>query len=171
MASSIFFRSTVVSAMVAIGLWLLSTFFLILVAGAVADFFVGEIDSQEAAIEHFNLETWISRASPSFLFSEASDTLLNPTVRSLGVLLQDQAPGLLSSPISAVQSLRLVWPHIVAMISAVLVFSGRLLHQVHAGRDQVLDLFSRLTSTANRWAALQPIGFFLPRAGLSQLTA
>ena len=122
MSCSIFFRSTVVSAMVAIGLWLLSTFFLILVAGAVADFFVGEVDSQELAIEHFNLETWISRISPSFLFSEASDTLLNPTVRSLGVLLQEQTSGLLGSPISAVQSLRLVWPHIVAMISAVVVF-------------------------------------------------
>ena len=46
------------------------------------------------AIEHFNLETWISRISPSFLFSEASDTLLNPTVRSLGVLLQEQTSGL-----------------------------------------------------------------------------
>ncbi len=122
MAASIFFRSTVVSAMVAIGLWLLSTFFLILVAGAIADFFVGDIVDQETAIEHFNIETWISRVSPSFLFSEAADTLLNPTVRSLGVFLQEQVPGLLSSPISAVQSLRLVWPHIVAMISAVVVF-------------------------------------------------
>ena len=48
--------------------------------------------------------------------------MLNPTVRTLGVLLQEQTSGLLGTPISAVQSLRLVWPHIVAMISVVVVF-------------------------------------------------
>ena len=122
MACSTFFRSTVASAMAAIGLWLFTTFFLVLVAGAVADFFVSDIETPGDAIDHHRIETWISRVSPSFLFSEASDTLLTPTVRSLGLLLREQTVSLLPNPISATQSLRLVWPHIVAMVSAVVVF-------------------------------------------------
>ncbi len=118
MTCSIFFRSTVVSSMVAIGLWVLATFFILLLASAVADFFIEDLTDPL----YFQVESWVSRASPSFLFSEATETLLNPGVRSLGPLLQAQVGGLLATPVSATQSLTLVWPHIVAMVSAVAIF-------------------------------------------------
>ena len=69
-----------------------------------------------------NWELWISRASPSQLFSEAAQILLNPDARFTGVLSVDRAAQLLlvqATPISANQSLLLVWPHIVVVFSMV----------------------------------------------------
>ena len=119
MTGSIIFRNTVASALVALSIWLFSLFFIHLLAGTTADVFVPEVASAEESLRHFRIEQWISRVSPDTLFNEAANTLLNPTVRTLGLVAQEQTSSLLATPISATQSLRLVWPHIVAIISMV----------------------------------------------------
>ncbi len=121
MACSVFFRNTVTSALMAIGLWLLTSFIFVLIAGFVADLVVEDvaIATIEEQVRHFRVEQWALRASPAELFREAATTLLNPDVRTLGVLLAEQTTRLLGTPISASQSLRLVWPHIVVLFSGV----------------------------------------------------
>ena len=120
MTLSIFFRNTVASALVALGVWLFTSFFVaLLIAPAAADLIVPNIESVEEAVRHFNVSLWVARVSPSTLFDEATQTLLSPNVRTLGPLLQEQTQGLLSNPISAGQSLQLVWPHIVVVFSMV----------------------------------------------------
>ena len=130
MTCSIFFRNTVSSALVAVGLWLLTTFFLaLLIAPALADVIVSEIETDADRIRLFHVEQWISRVSPSTLFDEATQILMSPlalTGRTLGPLLAlgEGTSRLLVTPIAASQSLRLVWPHIVAIISVVAVLLG-----------------------------------------------
>ena len=127
MACSVFFRNTVTSALVAIGLWLFTSFIMVLIAGFLADLVVSDvaIATVDEQVRHFRVEQWALRASPAELFREAAETLLNPTVRSLGVVLAEQTQRLLlGTPISAAQSLRLVWPHIVVLISGVAVVLG-----------------------------------------------
>ncbi len=120
MTCSIFFRNTVASALVALGLWLFTSFFVaLLIAPALADLVVPQVETVEEALRHFSVNQWISRISPSTLFNEATQTLLSPDVRSLGLLLQDQTEGLLDTPIGAGQSLQFVWPHIVVIFAMV----------------------------------------------------
>ena len=119
MTCSIFFRNAVASALVSLTVWLLSLFFLQLAAGAVADILVPEVTNAAQSLQHSRIEQWLSRISPGMLFSESTNTLLNPAVRTLGQVSQEQVTSLLATPISATQSLRLVWPHIVAIISVV----------------------------------------------------
>ncbi len=127
MTCSIFFRNTVSSALVAVGLWLFTTFFLaLLIAPALADVLVSQVETDAEALRQFRIEQWVSRLSPSTLFNEATGILLSPlelTGRTLGPLfaLGEGTARLLATPISASQSLRLVWPHIVAIISLVAV--------------------------------------------------
>ena len=84
-----------------------------------ADILVPEVTNAAQSLQHFRIEQWLSRVSPGTLFSESTSTLLNPAVRSLGQVSQQQMTSLLATPISATQSLRLVWPHIVAIVSGV----------------------------------------------------
>ena len=119
MTCSIFLRNTVASALVALSIWMFSLFFLqLIIARPLADFFVSNVTTAEQALRQLRIEQWLSRISPDILFSEAANTLLNPTVRALGPSPQDLAVPL-ATPISATQSLRLIWPHVVAIISLV----------------------------------------------------
>ena len=130
MTCSIIFRNTVTSALVAVGFWLFTTFFLaLLIAPALADVIVGEVETEAEALRQFRIEQWVARISPSTLFDEATGILLSPLAlagRTLGPVfaLGEGTARLLSTPISATQSLRLVWPHIVAIISMVALLVG-----------------------------------------------
>lgn len=130
MTCSIFFRNTVSSALVSVGLWLFMTFFLaLLIAPALAAVVVSEVENEADALRQFRIEQWIARVSPSTLFDEATGILLSPLALAGRTLSPIYALGggtarLLSTPISAAQSLVLVWPHIVAMISLLALFVG-----------------------------------------------
>jgi ABC-2 type transport system permease protein len=124
MTASIFFRSAVASALVSIGVWIAASFFIVLAATTIAERLVPEINTDQDAIDRFNTELWISRASPGELFSEASGILMDPIRgRLLSPLAfnQDRLEGLLASPVAAGQSLQLVWPHIVVLVGMVSV--------------------------------------------------
>jgi ABC-2 type transport system permease protein len=129
MTASIFLRTAVASALVSIGLWIAATFIVLLVARSVAERIVPEIENAEDRAQRFSVEQWISRASPGNIYEEATGILLDPiTGRVLNPFdTSASAAGIdLSTPISASQSLQLVWPHIVvlfAMIAILLALS------------------------------------------------
>lgn len=124
MTCSIFLRNAVTSALVSIGVWLFTSFIVLLLASAAADYFVPALETTDQAVRHFNINLWITRVSPGVLFQEATQILLNPDARSTGLLFVEQLQGLLSAPISAAQSLQLVWPHIVALVGGMGVLFG-----------------------------------------------
>lgn len=130
MAASIFLRNAVASALMALGGWIVLSLFVGFLATGVAERIVPDVQTADEAVSRFNVETWIARASPSQVFSEATGILLDPiqgrVLGSLTLLQPERLEGLLVSPVSAGQSLQLVWPHIVvllAMVSTLLVVS------------------------------------------------
>ena len=137
MTSSIFLRNAVASALVSIGVWIAVSFFIVLAASAIADRVVPEEDflqpgtdvivDRDAALRRFNVEQWILRTSPGELFSESTGILLDPIrgrILTPLQLNQERVQGLLASPVSAGQSLQLVWPHIVVLVAMIATLMG-----------------------------------------------
>ena len=63
----------------------------------------------------------IMQLMPNELFSQATSTLLMPTVRSLGPLTMEQMDGALPGPLPLGQSLLLVWPQLTGLIGLTLI--------------------------------------------------
>ena len=128
MTCSIFFRNAVTSALVSLGLWLMATFLIaLLIAPALAELAVPEVSDVTQQVSRESWQLWISRISPSQLFNEAAQILLNPEARFTGVLSAERASQLMrvqATPISAGQSLQLVLPHIVVVFSMVAALIG-----------------------------------------------
>ena len=122
MTASVLLRNTVTSALISIGLWIGLSFFVTIAASVLADQLVPEVTTSEQAPRHFNILTWASRLSPGALFTEAVSILLDPIggrVLTLISVAPERLQGLLATPVSAGQSLQLVWPHIVALVAMV----------------------------------------------------
>ncbi len=60
----------------------------------------------------------LMRVLPSELFSDATTTLLMPSVRSLGPLTMEQVIGTVPGPLPLGQSLLLVWPQLTGLVAA-----------------------------------------------------
>jgi ABC-2 type transport system permease protein len=58
---------------------------------------------------------------PNELFSQATTTILMPSVRSLGPLTMEQVSGTIPGPLSLGQSLMVVWPQVTGLIAATVV--------------------------------------------------
>jgi ABC-2 type transport system permease protein len=122
MTASIFLRNAVASALVSIGIWIGISFFIVFASSAIADRMVPDIEEIEDQARHTNIQLWVGRVSPERLYTEATGTLLDPIggrfLNPLGVA-PERLQGLLLSPVSAGQSLLLVWPHIIALLGMI----------------------------------------------------
>jgi ABC-2 type transport system permease protein len=121
---SVVFRQASTSALAGIAIWLFLTLFGSVVARLVADALVPlpANPSVEQVLRHDTLELWLARLSPSFLYSEATFTLMTPQLRALGPILLTELEGaLLEGALPLSQSLLLIWPHLVGLIGATLV--------------------------------------------------
>ena len=67
------------------------------------------------------LRMGLMRVMPSQLFTDATNTLLVPSVRSLGPLTMEQTVGALPSPLPLGQSLLIVWPQVTGLIAATII--------------------------------------------------
>jgi ABC-2 type transport system permease protein len=119
MLFSIVFRSAATAALITLGLWLFLTFIWPFLAPAIVLAFPPS--NEESLIL---AAQYLSRLSPSTLFSEVLLPILNPSTRSLGPLyihqLQGAVPG---APLPLGQSLLIAWPPIVGLIAAsILIF-------------------------------------------------
>lgn len=76
-------------------------------------------DYQIISYQRFMLN--LLRFAPSQLFSDATTTLLMPSVRSLGPLTMEQVHGAIPSPLPLGQSLMVVWPQLTGLIAATVV--------------------------------------------------
>ena len=77
------------------------------------------------SLDNYTLELNINRISPYYLFSEASATIMNPSIRSINVVTVNQLEGAVTSYLSLGQSLLLVWPHLTGLIAMMLIsFAG-----------------------------------------------
>jgi ABC-2 type transport system permease protein len=128
---SVALRRAATSALVAIGAWLLVTIFATFLVSAVANIVApgGASASLDDQIANANWSQFLSSLSPSTLYQQATVVLLNPTYRTVGVILPSQAAQLQSGGLASVlpidQSLLLVWPQVVALVGlTVACFAG-----------------------------------------------
>ncbi len=124
MVFSVIFRQPATAALASIAVWLFFTVFWGMLAGVLAQVFSPlRYGFLEEVLAQTRMEIAISRLSPNTLYGEIVLALLNPTVRALGPVLPIQLHrAVLGAPLPLSQSLGLVWPHLVGLIAAVILF-------------------------------------------------
>ncbi|KYH31599.1 ABC transporter permease [Neomoorella mulderi] len=120
---SLLFRQTATSALAGIAVWLFFALFAGMLAGLIADglFPVSEDAAPARILHNATLKQDLSRLSPTTLYDEATVTLLNPGVRTLGPVLVQQLEGAIPGSLPLDQSLLLIWPHLVGLIAATML--------------------------------------------------
>ncbi|AYY13122.1 ABC transporter permease [Actinobacteria bacterium YIM 96077] len=113
---SVLLRRPATAALVAIAAWLVFTLFGTFLASLAADAFSGEGQIAQARTEYS-----LSLVSPSTLYENSSAALLNPEVRSVGLLLPQDLERAVPGPLSLDQSLLVVWPQVTALVAASVV--------------------------------------------------
>ena len=121
---SLLFQRTVTAALASLALWLFLAIFVSVVAQAAAGFIVPNPSTQEQLAQRADIETYVSRLSPSTLFAESVHILLNPAARALGLVLDSQVEGIMPTPLALSQSLLLIWPHFTTLFALVAICFG-----------------------------------------------
>lgn len=117
---SLVFKQTATSALAGIAVWLFFVVFVNLFADLIANG-IFPVTEQAGAVEllrNQRLRQAICRLSPTNLYDEAVVTILNPGVRTLGLVLSNQIEGAIPGVLPLGQSILLIWPHVIAMIAA-----------------------------------------------------
>jgi len=119
---SVKFRQPATAALTAIAVWLFFTVFYPLIVNLIVKSLVapGMVTGYQAYMAH-ELKLNLMRIVPNQLFSDATTTLLIPTVRSLGPLTMQQMSGTIPGPLPLGQSLLLVWPQVTGLIAATIL--------------------------------------------------
>ncbi|AWW29686.1 ABC transporter permease [Echinicola strongylocentroti] len=117
---SILFRQPSTSALSLIGVWLFFTVFYQMVVEGLVGAFGPDVNalSQSQVIRYREMVMSFLRLAPSQLFTDATTTLLIPSVRSLGPVTMEQMAGAIPSPLSLKDSLMIVWPQVSGLVAA-----------------------------------------------------
>ena len=112
-------RHAATGALVCIAVWIFFSFFMSMVASAIANsaYPLTGIEGMLNVEDNYTLELGLNRISPYYLFSEAASTILNPNVRAIGVVTMSQLSGAVAGYLPFGQSLLLVWPHLVCIVA------------------------------------------------------
>jgi ABC-2 type transport system permease protein len=128
---SVLFRRAAASALTSIALWLVLTLFAFVLVGIFAGFLApAPADATtDQTVANLNMQENLARLSPSTLFQEATEAILDPSVRTLSyvttVLQLNQSSGAIPTLMTLEQSLLVIWPQVVALIAlTVLAFAG-----------------------------------------------
>ena len=117
------FRQPATAALASIAVWLFLTIFWGIIASLLAQTLRPvEIGFPQEVLAQAQLELALTRLSPNTLYVEAMLAMLNPNIRSLGLVLPIQLEGVvLGAPLTLSQSLLLIWPHLAGLIAATIL--------------------------------------------------
>jgi ABC-2 type transport system permease protein len=120
---SVRFRQAATSALTAISIWLFFTvFYHIVVSLAVKAFIPDSHILSERDVLHYNeIILSLLRLAPSQLYTDATTTLLMPSIRSLSPLSMEQMSSAIPSPLPFKESLMIVWPQVSGLVAATVV--------------------------------------------------
>jgi ABC-2 type transport system permease protein len=119
---SVRFRQPATSALSGIAIWLFFTVFYTIIVNLIAKAMVPSETASTQQYLHYNeFILALLRIVPSQMFSDATTTLLMPTVRSLSPLTMEQIYGTIPSPLPLGQSLLLVWPQVTGLIASTIL--------------------------------------------------
>lgn len=105
------------SALIPVGAWLVLALFGTFIFGAIADVISPDDGTQAAAFENAQTEQVISQVSPITLFQQGSTVLLDPEVRTTGLVTLEQVDRAIVSELNLTQSLGVVWPQMVVLLA------------------------------------------------------
>jgi len=117
---SIRFKQAATSALTAIGIWLfLTVFYQIIVNMVVRALLPSSQVLSENDLLHYN-EILLNflRLAPSQLYTDATNTLLMPSIRSLSPITMEQMAGAVPNPLPFLESLMVVWPQVSGLIAS-----------------------------------------------------
>jgi ABC-2 type transport system permease protein len=119
---SVRFRQPATSALSGIAVWLFFTVFYSILVNVIAKAAAPSSTATPQQVASYQeLIINLLRVLPSQLFSDATTTLLMPTVRSLGPLTVEQIVGTIPGPLPLGQSLLIVWPQITGLIAETII--------------------------------------------------
>lgn len=119
---SLRFRQAATSALTAIAVWLFFTVFYQIIISIVAKALVPTgPDVNYEALGYQKLVSDLLRIVPNQLYTEATTTLLMPSVRSLGPLTMEQVYGAIPNPLPITESLTIVWPQLTGLLAATIL--------------------------------------------------
>lgn len=124
---SILFRQTATAALLGLAAWLFFTIFWGIVAAMLAQAISPvRLGTPTELLAQAQLQQALTRLSPNTLYVEATVALLNPQVRSLGLVLPSQLEGaIMGAPLPLGESIVMGWPHMVGLIAgALLLFAA-----------------------------------------------
>ena len=113
---SVLLRRAATAALTAISAWLVLTLFGTFLVGLVADAI-----GPDEALGQARLEYALSYISPATLYQASTAALLNPEVRSVGLLLPEQLDRAVPGILPLDQSILVVWPQLTALIAGCVV--------------------------------------------------
>lgn len=116
---SVVCKHAATAALASISIWLFLSLFMSLVASGISNILypVEGIQGYANIMSNYELNLALNRISPYYLFTEAATTILNPSVRSIGIVTMSSVSGAIDAPLPFGQSLLLIWPHLVVMIA------------------------------------------------------
>ena len=120
---SIIFRQPATAALASIAVWLFFTVFWGIIANLLAQTLAPAPPGDgQALATQLEAGLLLARLSPNTLFSESAVALLNPIVRSLGVIMPFQVEGIVpGAPLPLGESLLLIWPHLTGLIATTIL--------------------------------------------------
>jgi len=119
---SVLFHQPATSALSGIAVWLFFTVFYSIIVNVIAKAAAPSVTATaQQVVNYHEFILNLLRVLPSQLFSDATTTLLMPSVRSLGPLTMEQIVGTLPGPLPLGQSLLIVWPQITGLIAATII--------------------------------------------------
>ncbi len=119
---SVKFRQPATAALTVIAVWLFFTVFYPMIVNLIAKSMISpNMANGYQAYVATKIKVDLMRFVPNQLFSDATTTLLVPSVRSLGPLTVRQMIGTIPGPLPLGQSLLLVWPQVTGLIAATIL--------------------------------------------------
>lgn len=119
---SVRFKQSATSALSGIAVWLFFTvFYPLIIKLIIKTFEPSKFASPHVIYIYEKLKFVLAQIMPNELFSEATTTLLMPSVRSLGPLTIEQVQGTIPGPLPLGQSLLLVWPQLTGLIAITII--------------------------------------------------
>jgi ABC-2 type transport system permease protein len=119
---SVQFRQPATSALSGIAIWLFLTIFYPMIVSLVSKVLAPSPMATLQQVAHYeNLMNGLIWILPNQLFSDATTTLLMPSIRSLGPLTMEQQYGALPGALPLSQSLLLVWPQVTSLAASTIL--------------------------------------------------
>jgi len=119
---SVRFHQPATSALAGIAVWLFFTVFYPIIVNLITKAMApSAMATTHQVVNYEELRLTLMRILPNQLFSDATTTLLIPSVRSLGPLTMEQVYGTIPGPLPLGQSLLLVWSQVTGLIAATIL--------------------------------------------------